>query len=630
MRKYLLLAIVSIGLVQFSSAQYQRLVLFEEFTQASCGPCASQNPGFNALLQANETKTVAIKYQVWWPGYDPMYLQNSPDVDSRVDYYSVTGVPHGTMDGAAIVNDCAYYTGAPACADQTEIDNEYAVTSPLNVVVTHSFNADYTTIYVHVDVTAGSDLTGSLKLQTVVTEKEIDFATPPGSNGEMEFFGVMKKMLPGADGTSTGDFLAGETKSYDFEWDLSNIYNLNQLMVVAFVQDDATKSVIQAGKSDPNTGLPQLDYVVNSVSSITCSDSYDPVVSVTNNSEDAVNALDFTYSVDGGADAMYSWTGTIAAYATADITLPTVTIGAGATHDIDVSVEGLSGIELSMLNNSITGDISVLDAVAVSVEQDFQDTDFPPADWAVDNLNDGSGWSRASGGAGGYGESTASTKAYFYAIAPGSTFDLYLPKMDLTAYPSDAVMTYDYAKAGYSGYSDQLQIMISGDCGESWDIVYDESDPSLETAGTSTSDWKPGDNDWETEEIDMSDYAGMSDLLVKFHAVSGFGNNLYIDNIRLSSTTSIDPIDLFKGVSVYPNPAKDNFEVNINLIESANVAVSVTDITGKVVSTYNLGALATGDNSFYVNASGFASGLYNVIVNINGQSVGAEKIVINQ
>jgi hypothetical protein len=33
--------------------QSQRFVMFEEFTNASCGPCASQNPAFDALLSAN-------------------------------------------------------------------------------------------------------------------------------------------------------------------------------------------------------------------------------------------------------------------------------------------------------------------------------------------------------------------------------------------------------------------------------------------------------------------------------------------------------------------------------------------------------------------------------------------------
>ncbi len=630
MRKFLLLSIVSIGLMQFTSAQYQRLVLFEEFTQASCGPCASQNPGFNALLQDNEIKAISIKYQVWWPGYDPMYFHNTPDVDNRVSYYGVSGVPHATIDGVDVANDCAYYTGAPACVDQAEIDAQYAVTSPFNMTVTHSFNADYSIIYIHVDVTAGDAVTGSLKLRTVVTEKEVLFDVPPGSNGEMEFYGVMKKMLPNEDGTTTGDFSDGETKSYDFEWPLANIYNLNNLMIVAFMQDDAGQAVLQAGKSEPNTGLPVLDYAVNSVTSVTCTTSYDPIVNVTNNSDEALTALDLSYSVDGGAASVYGWTGSIAAGASGDITLPTVTLGGGGSHDIDIEIAGVGVIDINMVNNNLVGSISVLSNTAVSVEQDFQETDFPPADWAVDNLSDGSGWVRGAGGVGGYGESSASAKAPFYTIAPGAIFDLYLPKMDLSTYTSDVLLTFDLANAVYTVYNDRFQILASEDCGDSWDILYDKEDPDLMTGGNSTADWKPGDDDWITEEIDLAAYAGMSDILVMLRALSGFGNNLYIDNIRISSSVAIHQIDAFQGFSIFPNPATDNFSVNVDLNEGSDVSVSVIDVTGKVISTYNLGTLAAGNNTFYVNASGFAAGLYNVVINVNGLNAGSEFVVINK
>ena len=52
--------------------QTQRTVFIEEFTQASCAPCAAANPAFNTLLSANTAKAVSIKYQVSWPGTDPM------------------------------------------------------------------------------------------------------------------------------------------------------------------------------------------------------------------------------------------------------------------------------------------------------------------------------------------------------------------------------------------------------------------------------------------------------------------------------------------------------------------------------------------------------------------------------
>jgi hypothetical protein len=76
MKKALLSSLIMISGVTASFGQ--RLVLLEHFTQASCGPCASQNPALNALLDNNTTKVVAIKYQTSWPGTDPMNAAN-PD-----------------------------------------------------------------------------------------------------------------------------------------------------------------------------------------------------------------------------------------------------------------------------------------------------------------------------------------------------------------------------------------------------------------------------------------------------------------------------------------------------------------------------------------------------------------------
>ena len=53
-----------------SKAQSQRLVLIEEFTNASCPPCAAQNPAFNILLSNNTVKAISIKYQTNWPGVE--------------------------------------------------------------------------------------------------------------------------------------------------------------------------------------------------------------------------------------------------------------------------------------------------------------------------------------------------------------------------------------------------------------------------------------------------------------------------------------------------------------------------------------------------------------------------------
>ena len=83
----------------FSFAQSQRLTLLEEFTQASCGPCASQNPALNTLLNANTTKAISIKYQTSWPGVDPMNAQTQAEVGPRV---TVSIYPNPVSDNATI------------------------------------------------------------------------------------------------------------------------------------------------------------------------------------------------------------------------------------------------------------------------------------------------------------------------------------------------------------------------------------------------------------------------------------------------------------------------------------------------------------------------------------------------
>src|SRR3954467_14352034 len=108
--KIFFLLVVSTFISALAFGQSQRLVLAEEFTQASCPPCASQNPAFNALLTANASKVTSIKYQTSWPGTDPMNAQNPNEVATRVALYNVSGVPDSPMDG--VEQTGGSYTGA--------------------------------------------------------------------------------------------------------------------------------------------------------------------------------------------------------------------------------------------------------------------------------------------------------------------------------------------------------------------------------------------------------------------------------------------------------------------------------------------------------------------------------------
>ena len=77
-------------------------------------------------------------------------------------------------------------------------------------------------------------------------------------------------MLPGEDGTSLPTTVdSGYTTTIMAYWKLANIYDLNQLAVVAFIQNDGNKTIYQAAYSEP---LPPL----TDIASVTLS-GYNPV-----------------------------------------------------------------------------------------------------------------------------------------------------------------------------------------------------------------------------------------------------------------------------------------------------------------------------------------------------------------
>ena len=240
------------GTVSVVSDIHQRVPLAEEFTSSTCGPCASFNPSYNQLLDANNVNTangkvVAVKYQMNWPnpGTDPNY---NPDGYTRRLYYGITGVPTPILDGVQGV------------ASQAAIDDSYASGSPFEVEAV--YNVSGTTMTVDVDVTPRLNKTNSdYVLYIAVLEKALYKSNYPGSqfpvtNGETDWFQVMRKMLPDGDGIALGTLSDGVTisKSESYTFTFGNVaqgnYNLWQdwsnIDVIAWVQDESNGMVVNS------------------------------------------------------------------------------------------------------------------------------------------------------------------------------------------------------------------------------------------------------------------------------------------------------------------------------------------------------------------------------------------------
>ncbi|MCK9616888.1 MAG: Omp28-related outer membrane protein [Lentimicrobiaceae bacterium] len=329
MKKTILVVIVIIGIFIINTkpvfSQSQRMVLAEEFTSSTCGPCASQNPAFDALLQANPTKITAIKYHMNWPspGNDPMYLQNTVDNGSRKSYYSINSVPNVRIDGI-------YLAGSPSQVNQNTINNANAVPSPFDININQRLSAAQDSIYVTMLIKATQEVSGTMVAQIAVIEKHIHFNTAPGTNGEKDFYNVMKKMLPTASGTQLpSSLLPGDYVIIEKSWKLENVYNIDELSVVGFVQNNTNKEVFQAANSstDPIVPLYANDvemFGVNNVLDNECNSFLNPVMTLRNNGNQPLTSLVIKYSVNDSEIQEFQWTGNVPTLAKTQVTLPEI------------------------------------------------------------------------------------------------------------------------------------------------------------------------------------------------------------------------------------------------------------------------------------------------------------------
>ena len=341
MKKFTIL-FASLMLISLSViAQNERTILLESFTNTGCGPCAAYNPGMDALINSNADKIAAIKYHVSWPSnQDPMYLHNTGENSARVSYYGVNSVPHVVVDGTR-------FSGNSGDITQNVINQAAAIASPMQMRLSWELNADQTTITVYVMGRVTTDITGSAKLYVGVIEKEIHFNSAPGSNGEKNFYQVMKKLLPNANGTILGELNAGDYFTYTFTWDLANVYNNNQLDAIAWVQNTNTKEVYQACKSSqqmvPFFANEACATAVKNVKGLNCSGEANPHLLLTNYGSSALTSAELEVLHNGVSLKTMTWSGNLATFASELVDLGDISFDMEDVNELEVRINTVNG-----------------------------------------------------------------------------------------------------------------------------------------------------------------------------------------------------------------------------------------------------------------------------------------------
>lgn len=336
-------------------AQNQRTLLVERFTNASCGPCAAAGPAFTALLEANADKLASIEYHWYFPGNDPMNSHNPEDPNSRMGYYNQNGVPFCALDGN-------HFQGHIGNLTQAKINEAYAVPTPIEMRMGHYFSPNQDSIYVTLLIRSDEELSGSLKGHMVVIEKEIHFTTPPGSNGEKDFYNVVKKMLPTRTGTTLANFEAGDYVVIQSAWKLANVYDFDQLSAVGFLQDNSDKHVYQALYSSPNAIEPFYETdasitKIQNIPSFNCNGLISPVVTLANYGADELTSATIEVAVNGTVIHTEAWTGNVQAFKSKNITLENLEFDLEEKNNLTITILNPNGNQDEYVkNNSVSYD----------------------------------------------------------------------------------------------------------------------------------------------------------------------------------------------------------------------------------------------------------------------------------
>ena len=232
---------------QLALSQVTKMPLLEEFTSSTCGPCASNNPTFDAMLNNNIGNFVCVKYQMNWPGSGDIYYNN--DGNSRRGNYSVTGIPDLKVDGSAFGQPGGYTTSMLLTEKST----------PSNLIIQARYTLVDSILTVYGNLFPQSDITGNNRRYIAIVENPTHDNV--SSNGETEFSYVEHKMLPNGVGTYMTGLTGGLTIPYTQTIDLrtvADIEDINNLMFAVWVQNSSTREVLQSAWAVLPTGVQEI------------------------------------------------------------------------------------------------------------------------------------------------------------------------------------------------------------------------------------------------------------------------------------------------------------------------------------------------------------------------------------
>lgn len=378
--------------------------------------------------------------------------------------------------------------------------------------------------------------------------------------------------LHGGASACGGANLSDEYGKFSESWEPAGSNTTNQLKCwldpnnsgAAFINGfdplNATVAALDAGLSGPILELTTF-----------CGTNYTPKVTIANSGTTTLTSAIVTYSIDGGANQIYNWNGSLAQWQTALITLPSVTLAAG-NHTLSASVASPNaGIDENAMNDATN--------TSVTVDAIDQTMGLLKVTLLTDNYPDET-----------YMELTSSNGTVVWSEGNESFVGNY--GTGNSPAPTDPTTPL----AGNTTYNYDIPVSIT-DCYTF--TIYDYYGD-----GVGASQWGGSNVDGNLTLMDNTS------AVIYTLTAADFGAQVS-DIVKNTDNSGIAEIGSAQW-KLYPNPAEDN--LNISLQSSQANELFLIDIYGKVILRQEIQG-----NEVQLNTQNLSNGTYFVHVNfVNG------------
>jgi hypothetical protein len=573
-----------------------RMVIIERFTSWTCGPCASNNPTMEAWINSLDAdKIVGIAYHMNWPspGNDGYYLYNPADNNARRSFYGINAIPQAQMDG--LINIQSPYSSGGLTANFNTRTN---LLSPITVILTDSTFGDSVrvTARIYCEVYLANP---SMFVHFSMQERHNHFTSPPGTNGETDFYDVMRKMNNGGAGENI-QLYPGQTVILKRTFYKDPIWNQAEVMPIMYVQQG--QEILNAAKKTNNfTLIPVSSYksVFQGQNQSAAFDMSIPVVAAGYNSPVTLSAevdpptAGVTVSFpSGNVISSFPSNFTVQVNSTASVPSGNYRIivtglnGNGKSHKTSVSYlvgrnyvsvnSNKSGLQYKVngttyTNASIFGwDINSIQVLSAVSPQTIGSTRYIFANWSNggDTINN----------------VTVSPNISNYAVTYKTQFKL------ITSVTPAVPVTVNGGNLFYDS-SSAVNFSVSATTA----ILNGKTYYFQRWVGS-------GNNSYNGNNPNGS-ITSMSNVIVQtaqFDTIVPFG----IQNLNIGVP------NVFELHQNYPNPFNPATKIKFDIPKFSNVTVKVYDVIGNEVARVFTGDLAPGYYEADFNASNYASGVY--------------------